>query len=61
MGTAKSTRQSSMTPSENEVTPSVPPLEPGPDSAKSPIKQPDSPADIQPEIPKVGTADAPGG
>jgi hypothetical protein len=38
----------------------VPP-EPGPDSAKSPIKQPDSPSDTQREIPKVGTADAPGG
>jgi hypothetical protein len=35
--------------------------EPGPDSAKSPIKLPDSPSDTQPEIPKVGTADAPGG
>jgi hypothetical protein len=38
-----------------------PPPEPGPDSAKSPIKLPDSPSDTQPEIPKVGTTDAPGG
>jgi hypothetical protein len=38
-----------------------PPPEPGPDSAKSPIKQPDSPDATQPEIPKVGTTDAPGG
>jgi hypothetical protein len=52
---------SSMTRSENRATPRIPPLEPGPDSAKSPIKQPDSPSDTLPEIPKVGTADAPGG
>jgi hypothetical protein len=38
-----------------------PPPEPGADSAKSPIKQPDSPDATQPEIPKVGTTDAPGG
>lgn len=40
---------------------SFPPPKPGPDSAKSPIKLPDSPSDTQPEIPKVGTTDAPGG
>jgi hypothetical protein len=34
---------------------------PGPDAAKRPIKQPDSPSDTPPEIPKVGTTDAPGG
>jgi hypothetical protein len=44
-------------PSDNEKDPS----EAGPDSAKSPIKQPESPSVTQPEIPKVGTADAPGG
>jgi hypothetical protein len=48
-------------PSQNEKDPLVPPSEPGPDSAKSPIKQPDSPSNTQPEIPKVGSTDAPGG
>jgi hypothetical protein len=33
----------------------------GPDSAKSPIKQPKSPSDTQPETPKVGSTDALGG
>jgi hypothetical protein len=41
--------------------PTFDPAEPGPDSAKSPIKQPDLQSDPAPEIPKVGTADAPGG
>jgi hypothetical protein len=50
-----------MRPSENEKARSLPRPEPGPDSANSPIKQPDSPSDTQPEIPKVGTTDAPGG
>ena len=45
---------------EKEVQ-SLPPSEPGSDSAKSPIKLPDSPSDTQAEIPKVGTTDAPGG
>jgi hypothetical protein len=43
--------------SDNEKEPS----EAGPDSAKSPIKQSDPLSVAQPEIPKVGTADAPGG
>ena len=47
--------------SQNEQDRPAPSSIPGPDSAKSPIKQPDSPSDTQPEIPKVGTADAPGG
>jgi hypothetical protein len=49
-----------MSTSEKETLPLSAP-EPGPDSAKSPIKLPDSPSNTQPEIPKVGTADAPGG
>lgn len=41
--------------------PGEPGSEEGPDSAKAPIKLPESPSDTQPETPKVGTADAPGG
>jgi len=48
-------------PSQGEKGPLDPASEPGPDSVKSPIKQPDSPSNTQPEIPKVGSTDAPGG
>jgi len=47
--------------SEKTPPPPGPASEAGPDSMKSPIKQPNPPFDTQPEIPKVGTADAPGG
>jgi hypothetical protein len=35
--------------------------EAGPESAQTPIKHPEPSVDSQPEIPKVGSADAPGG
>jgi hypothetical protein len=48
-------------PAHNEKHLQGPPSDPGPDSATSPIKQPDSPSNVQPEIPEVGSTDAPGG
>jgi len=50
-----------MMPLENERGGFPDPAEAGPDSEKSPTKLPDPPVETQPEIPKVGTADAPGG
>ena len=57
----KTVMKNPMRPSQNEKDPPTPPAEAGPDSAKSPIKLPESPSDREPEIPRVGTADAPGG
>ncbi len=41
--------------------PATPPATPGQDPATSPVKLPDSDIETQPEIPKVGSRDAPGG
>jgi hypothetical protein len=54
-------RQNSMGGSENDKAPTAPSLIDASDTPKNPIKPADSPSKTAPEIPKVGTKDAPGG
>ena len=44
-----------------ENAPSTLPPEDASDSPKNPIKPSEAPAETQPEMPKIGTPDAPGG
>lgn len=51
----------SVTPSHSERLVESMPDTTGPAPVIAPIKTPDSVVDVQPEIPKVGSRDAPGG